>query len=103
MGVRPLTSVWTRLPLRLAHLSISMLRLALHISRSLSCPLAAAEPHAATIASFLQPRRPCRLLPQFAQCLPGLFPNPPLSGCVTAAAAPVDGGWAQVWGALGHL
>jgi hypothetical protein len=53
--------------------------------RSLSCPLTAAEHHAVTIASFLHPSRPCCLLPQFVQCLPGLFLSPTLSGCVADA------------------
>jgi hypothetical protein len=69
-------------PLCLACLYVSPLRLSLPISRSLSCPLAVAEPCAATAASFLHPSRPCRLPPQFAQCLP----NPALSRCITAVA-----------------
>jgi hypothetical protein len=55
------------------------------ICRSLSCPLAAVEPHAATVASFLHPSWPCRLIPQFAQCLRSLFSNLALTGCVAAA------------------
>jgi hypothetical protein len=65
-GVCPLASVRTQLPLRIARLSTSLLRLALPIFRSLSCLLAAIEPCAVTITSFLHPSRPCHLLPQFA-------------------------------------
>ena len=35
--------------------------------------------------SFLHPSQPHRLLPQFAQRLPVLFPNPAPSGCLAAA------------------
>jgi hypothetical protein len=89
-------SVQTWLPLRLVRLSISPLRLALPISRSLSCPLAAVDPCVATVASFLHLSRPCCLLPQSAKCLPVLFPSSAQLGCV--AAAPTNGGSAQVLG-----
>ena len=78
--------------------SLSLRSISPSPSPGLSCSLASAEPRVTTVTSFLHPNRPCHFLPRFVQCLPDLFPNLALLGCVTTA--PVDGGWAQVPGRL---
>lgn len=91
-SVRPPTSVWMRLP-TLPSPPLLRTKSPHSISPSpslglFSCPLVRAEPRAATAAFFLHLSRPRPLLPQFAQCLLGLFPNPALSRCLAVVAHP---------------
>jgi hypothetical protein len=100
VGVRQLVWVRTQLPLRLACLSISPLRLALPIPRSLSCPLAAAKP-CVRCRCFLPPPKPTMPSPPSVHAVP-LWPLP--KQCCQDESLPLPmAARRRCQGASGHL